>query len=56
MPAQAIPARIRLAETTFILLSLSGFRKKRARTPPGEIALAESRPADWRRRGRAHKP
>jgi phage-related protein len=40
-------------ETTFILLSLSGFRKKRAKTPPDEIALAESRLADWRRRGRA---
>lgn len=43
-------------ETTFILLSLSGFRKKRAKTPPDEIVLAESRLADWRRRGRARGP
>ena len=40
-------------ETTFILLSLMGFRKKRAKTPPDEIVLAESRLADWRRRARA---
>ena len=39
-------------ETSFILLSLSGFQKKRQRTPPDEIALAETRLADWRRRGR----
>ncbi|HZL17497.1 MAG TPA: type II toxin-antitoxin system RelE/ParE family toxin [Polyangia bacterium] len=43
-------------ETTFILLSLSGFRKKRAKTPPDEIVLAESRLAEWRRRGRARMP
>jgi phage-related protein len=43
-------------ETTFILLSLSGFRKKRAKTPPDEILLAESRLADWRRQGRARGP
>ena len=43
-------------ETTFILLSLSGFRKKRAKTPPDEILLAESRLADWRWRGRARGP
>jgi phage-related protein len=40
-------------ETTFILLSLSGFQKKRAKTPADEIVLAESRLAEWRRRGRA---
>ena len=39
-------------ETSFILLSLSGFQKKRQRTPPGEIALAQARLADWRARGR----
>jgi phage-related protein len=38
-------------EATFILLSLSGFQKKSARTPPNEIRLAERRLADWRRRG-----
>ena len=43
-------------ETTFILLSLSGFQKKSAKTPPEQIMLAESRLADWRRRGRARKP
>jgi phage-related protein len=43
-------------ETTFILLSLSGFQKKSAKTRPHEITLAESRLADWRRRGRAPKP
>jgi phage-related protein len=43
-------------ETTFILLSLSGFQKKSAKTPPEQITLAESRLSDWRRRGRARKP
>ena len=43
-------------ETTFILLSLSGFQKKTAKTPPEQIVLAESRLADWRRCGRARKP
>ncbi len=43
-------------ETTFILLSLSGFQKKSAKTPPNQIVLAESRLADWRRRGRARTP
>jgi phage-related protein len=43
-------------ETTFVLLSLSGFQKKRAKTPPEQITLAESRLADWRRRGSARKP
>ena len=38
-------------ETKFILLALSGFQKKTAKTPPAEIALAEVRLADWRRRG-----
>src|SRR3954468_2129615 len=38
-------------ETTFILLSLSGFPKKSQKTPANEIAVAESRLADWRRRG-----
>lgn len=43
-------------ETKFILLSLSGFQKKRPKTPPEEIALAEFRLADWRRRGRLPGP
>jgi phage-related protein len=43
-------------ETSFILLSLSGFQKKRQRTPPDEIALAETRLADWRRRARRSSP
>jgi phage-related protein len=38
-------------ETKFILLSLSGYQKKRAQTPLDEIELAESRLVDWRRRG-----
>jgi phage-related protein len=43
-------------ETSYVLLSLSGFRKQRRRTPLDEIALAESRLADWRRRGRRSTP
>jgi phage-related protein len=43
-------------ETSFILLSLSGFPKKSQKTPANEIALAESRLADWRRRGRRFPP
>jgi phage-related protein len=43
-------------ETSFILLSLSGFPKKSQKTPANEIALAESRLADWRRRGRRSPP
>jgi phage-related protein len=39
-------------ETSYILLSLSGFQKKRQKTPQDEIDLAETRLADWRRRGR----
>jgi len=39
-------------ETSYILLSLSGFQKKRQKTPQGEIDLAETRLADWRQRGR----
>jgi phage-related protein len=39
-------------ETSYILLSLSGFQKKRQKTPQPEIDLAETRLADWRRRGR----
>jgi phage-related protein len=39
-------------ETSYILLSLSGFQKKRQKTPQHEIDLAEMRLADWRRRGR----
>ena len=30
--------------------------RKRAKTPPDEIVLAESHLADWRRRGRTHRP
>jgi phage-related protein len=43
-------------ETSFILLSLSGFQKKSQKTPLADIALAESRLADWRRRGRRSSP
>jgi len=43
-------------ETTFILLSLAGFQKKSAKTPPNQIVLAEARLADWRRRGHVRKP
>jgi phage-related protein len=39
-------------ETVFILLSLTGFQKKTRKTPLREIELAETRLADWRRRGR----
>ncbi len=35
-----------------ILLALSAFEKRTQRTPPREIALAEERLRDWRRRGR----
>lgn len=35
-----------------ILLAVSAFAKTTQRTPPAEIALAERRLADWRRRGR----
>jgi phage-related protein len=38
-------------ETSFILLSLSAFQKKTAKTPGREIDIAESRLADWRARG-----
>jgi phage-related protein len=36
-----------------ILLALEGFKKKTRKTPPGTIALAKRRLADWRRRGDA---
>jgi phage-related protein len=39
-------------ETKFILLSLSGFPKATRKTPPAELDLAETRLADWRRRGK----
>jgi phage-related protein len=39
-------------EARFVLLSLSGFLKKTQRTPAAELAVAEWRLADWRRRGR----
>lgn len=35
-----------------VLLAVSAFSKKTQKTPPNEIALAERRLADWRRRGR----
>jgi phage-related protein len=38
-------------ETTFILLSLSGFTKKTRKTPPSEVTRAEARLRDWRSRG-----
>lgn len=38
-----------------ILLALSAFNKKTQKTPPAEIALAERRLADWRRRARPSK-
>jgi phage-related protein len=36
-----------------VLLSLSGFVKKTQKTPLRELALAESRLAEWRERGQA---
>lgn len=43
-----------------ILLALEGIKKKTQKTPPGTIALAKQRLADWRSRGsrsshRAHR-
>ena len=35
-----------------VLLAVSAFSKKTQKTPPGELALAERRLADWRRRAR----
>lgn len=35
-----------------VLLAVSAFTKKTQKTPPSEIARAERRLADWRRRGR----
>ena len=35
-----------------VLLAVSAFSKKTQKTPPAEIALAERRLADWRRRAR----
>lgn len=35
-----------------VLLAVSAFNKKTQKTPPGEIATAERRLADWRARGR----
>jgi phage-related protein len=35
-----------------VLLALEGFSKKTQRTPATQIALAQRRLADWRRRGR----
>jgi phage-related protein len=35
-----------------VLLAVSAFSKKTQKTPPREIALAERRLADWRRRAR----
>jgi phage-related protein len=39
-----------------ILLALSTFNKKTQKTPPAEIALAQRRLADWRRRARPGQP
>jgi phage-related protein len=39
-------------EARFVLLALSGFMKKTAKTPPSEIELGEARLAGWRARGR----
>ena len=39
-------------ETKFVLLSLSAFVKKTARTPVSELELAVDRLKDWRIRGR----
>ena len=36
-----------------VLLSLSGFEKRTQKTPPRELALAETRLRDWRARGAA---
>jgi hypothetical protein len=38
-----------------VLLSLSAFEKRTQKTPPAEIALAESRLGSWRHRGRASR-
>jgi phage-related protein len=38
-----------------VLLSLSAFEKPTQKTPPAEIALAESRLGSWRHRGRASR-
>lgn len=35
-----------------VLLALEAFKKKTKKTPPKTIKLAESRLADWRRRGK----
>jgi phage-related protein len=35
-----------------VLLAVSAFSKKTQKTPPQELALAQRRLADWRRRGR----
>jgi len=40
-------------EAKYILLSLSAYVKKTAKTPAAEIDLAVERLADWRRRGRS---
>jgi phage-related protein len=42
-------------EAKFILLSLSAFSKRTSKIPKKELELAESRLADWRRRGRARR-
>jgi phage-related protein len=39
-------------EAKYVLLSLSAFAKKTAKTPRAEIELAEARLSDWRQRGR----
>jgi phage-related protein len=38
-----------------VLLSLSAFEKRTQKTPPNEIAIAESRLSEWRRRGAARR-
>ena len=39
-----------------VLLALEGFSKKTQQTPPGLLALAEARLADWRKRGVGNQP
>jgi phage-related protein len=38
-----------------VLLSLSAFEKRTQKTPPRELALAESRLRDWRQSGQAKR-
>lgn len=39
-------------ESSQVLLAVTAFEKKTAKTPPAELALAERRLRDWRSRAR----